>query len=92
MKKVGTMNKGAGIFKPSREPGTAHSPLSSFSSFSSSFSAKSELGKHVAAMLKIKADHPEASAAVQDTVDCMTGQHHTTEFLSIRRSRASAPR
>jgi len=88
MKKVGTMNKGAGIFKPSREPGTAHSPLSS----SFSFSSKSKLEKHVAAMLKIKADHPEASAAVQDTVDCMTGQHHTTEFLSIRRSRASAQR
>jgi hypothetical protein len=33
-------------------------------------------------MLKIKEDHPEASAAVQDTIDFMLGQHHTIEFLS----------
>ena len=33
-------------------------------------------------MLKIKEDHPEASAAVQDMIDFMLGQHHTIEFLS----------
>jgi hypothetical protein len=33
-------------------------------------------------MLKIKEDHPEASAAVQNTIDFMFGQHHTIGFLS----------
>ena len=82
MQKMDTMNKGAGGFKPSRKTGTAHPSLSSFSPSFSSFSSKSEPGKHVAAMLKIKAGHPEASAAVQGTVDYMTGQHRTTGFLS----------
>jgi len=75
-KKVGTVNMGAESLYPSWQAGTAHSPLSS------SFSSKSELEQHVAAMLKIKEDHPEASAAVQDTIDFMLGQHHTIEFLS----------
>ena len=70
------MNMGADSLYPSWQAGTAHSPPSS------SFSSKSELEKHVAAMLKIKEDHPEASAAVQDTIDYTTGQHHTIEFLS----------
>ena len=85
-KKVDTVNMGPECRKPSRQIGNASSPLSSSSSSSSSpsssFSSKSELETHVAAMLKIKEDHPEASAAVQDTIDFMFGQHHTIEFLS----------
>jgi hypothetical protein len=79
-KEVDNMNMGAESLYPSRQAGTAHSPFSSSSSSSSS--SKSELEKHVAAMLKIKEDHPEASAAVQDTIDFMFGQHHTIDFLS----------
>ena len=82
-KKVDTVNMGPECRKPSRQIGNASSPLSSSSSSpSSSFSSKSELETHVAAMLKIKEDHPEASAAVQDTIGFMFGQHHTIEFLS----------
>ena len=80
-KKVDTVNMGPECRKPSRQIGNASSLLSSSSS-SSSFSSKSELETHVAAMLKIKEDHPEASAAVQGTIDFMFGQHRTIEFLS----------
>ena len=40
------MNMGAESLYPSRQVGTAHSPLSSSSFSSSSFSSKSELEKH----------------------------------------------
>ena len=78
VKKVETVNMGPENREPSRQTGYAASPLSSSSSLS-----KSELERHVAVMLKIKADHPEVSAVVQDTIDYMTGQHLTIEFLSV---------
>jgi hypothetical protein len=76
-KKADHMNMGAESPYPSRQAGTAHPPFSS-----SSFSSKSEPEKNVATMLKIKEDHPGASAAVQGTIGLVFGQHDTTEFLS----------
>ena len=72
---MGTTNMSPECSYRSQQVGSAQSSLFSVTS-------KSDLEKHVAALLNIQKELPMDKSAIQDVVQFMTDQDCTTDFLS----------